>query len=131
MSKTKILICGILPPPNFGHSMLYKGLMQSTFVDAYEIIFFNMTFWSYGQHKKVTIMKLLKMIKYLVVYQWILLTRRPKYVLYSISFDKMPFLKDYVFCWLGKVYGCRIVLHDMGQYIKELYDSAQHHPKTV
>ena len=57
--KEKILICGILPPPNFGHSMMYKMLMDSKFVDEFDIIFLNMKFWSYKQHKKVTIYKIL------------------------------------------------------------------------
>lgn len=122
--KTRILICGILPPPLFGHSAMYKILMASSFVQAYETIFLNMHFWSYRQHKKVTAGKLLKMVKYLCQYVYLLLRYRPRYVLYNMSFDKMPLLKDVLFCALGRVLGCRIVLHDMGQYIRELYESS-------
>lgn len=122
--KQKILICGILPPPFFGHSAMYKILMESAFVDAFEVIFLDMRFWSYEKHKKVTLTKLLKLVKYFVQYIYLILRRRPGYILYNISFDKMPFLKDVFFCGAGKLLGCRIVLHDMGQYVRELHDSS-------
>ena len=130
-NKERILICGILPPPVFGHSAMYKILMESTFVDAFDITFLNMKFWSYGQHKKVTLVKLFKLIKYLCQYIFLVLTKRPRYVLYNMSFDKMPFLKDFLFCFLGKTFGCRIVIHDMGQYVKELYGSSGRLYKTM
>jgi len=123
MSKTKILICGILPPPNFGHSMMYKALMESAFVAEFDVIFFNMKFWSYEQHKKVTAAKLLKFIQYYFQFIGLILMHRPKYVLYAMSFDKMPFPKDFVFCMTGKLLGRRIIVHDMGQYIRELYEA--------
>jgi len=56
--RIKILICGILPPPYFGHSMLYKMLMASSFPNAFETRFLNMKFWSYATNKKVTIEKI-------------------------------------------------------------------------
>lgn len=121
--KEKILICGILPPPFFGHSAMYKILMESAFIEAFDITFLNMKFWSYGQHKKVSFVKLLKLVKYLFQYIFFIVAKRPRYVLYNMSFDKMPFLKDFLFCFIGKVCGRRIVLHDMGQYVNELYQS--------
>ncbi len=122
-NKTRVLICGILPPPYFGHSMIYKILIDSQFVDTYDVIFFNMKFWSYGKHKKVTILKLLQFVRYFFQYIFLILTRRPHYVLYGISFDKIPFLKDFLFCMTGRLLGCRVVLHDMGQYLRELYEA--------
>jgi len=122
--KQKILICGILPPPLFGHSAMYKILMESSFADAFDITFLDMKFWSYDKHKKVTVIKILKMIKYLIQYTWLIIVKRPRYVLYNISFDKMPLLKDFLFCFIGKIFGCHIVIHDMGQYARELYDSS-------
>ena len=122
--REKILICGILPPPFFGHSAMYKILMESSFVEAFDITFLNMKFWTYAQHQRVTVGKLLKFIKYLVQFKWLIITKRPRYVLYNMSFDKMPFLKDFLFCFMGKLFGCRIVIHDMGQYVRELYDSS-------
>jgi len=121
--KTRILICGILPPPYFGHSMMYKMLMDSKFIEAYDVTFMNMHFWTYGTHKKVTFSKLWKMVKYIFRYVYLILRHRPQYILYNMSFDKMPFLKDYLFCRLGKLLGCQIVIHDMGQYVRELYDN--------
>jgi glycosyltransferase involved in cell wall biosynthesis len=118
--KIKILICGILPPPNFGHSMVYKMLMASTFPDAFETKFLNMQFWTYGTHKKVTIEKLFKMVKYYVVYKWTLLFWRPKYVLYNSSFYRMPYWKDLLFCSTAIISGSRLVFHDLGQYVREL-----------
>ncbi len=122
--KQRILICGILPPPFFGHSAMYKILMESAFVDAFEVIFLDMRFWSYEKHKKVTLAKLLKLVKYFLQYVYFVLRHRPRYVLYNMSFDKMPLLKDVLFCGAGKLLGCRIVLHDMGQYARELHDSS-------
>ena len=121
--KIKILICGILPPPNFGHSMVYKMLMASSFPEAFDTRFLNMQFWTYGAHKKVTIDKLFKLIKYYAVFVWMLLFWRPKYILYNSSFYKMPFLKDFLFCSTGIVLGSRVVFHDLGQYVRELDDS--------
>ena len=129
--KIKILICGILPPPYFGHSMMYKMLMESQFIEAYDVIFMNMHFWTYGQHKKVTVTKLWKMVKYIFKYMYLIMRHRPQYVLYNMSFDKMPFLKDYLFCRLGKMLGCKIVIHDMGQYVRELYDNGSDFYKTL
>jgi len=120
--KEKILICGILPPPTFGHSKMYEMLMRSCFVDEFDITFLNMKFWSYGKHGRVTIGKLLKLIVYYFQFLALLIGKRPKYILYNISFDKMPLLKDALFCFTGKLFGCRIVIHDMGQYLKVLYD---------
>ena len=121
--KEKILICGILPPPFFGHSMIYHTLMQSPFQETFDITFFNMKFWSYEKHKKVTVLKLLKFIQYYFQYVFLIIVKRPRYVLYAISFDKMPLYKDFVFCMTARALGCRVVLHDMGQYLKTLYDS--------
>ena len=120
-NKDKILICGILPPPFFGHSMMYKMLMESEFVRAHDVVFLNMSFWSYEKHRKITVDKIFKMTRYLVRYIRLLVRHRPRYVLFNMSFDKMPFLKDYLFCLIGRLFGARIVLHDMGQYLPELY----------
>lgn len=122
--KDKILICGILPPPNFGHSMMYKMLMDSKFVDEFDIIFLNMKFWSYKQHKKVTIDKLIKLIKYYLQYVFILIFKRPDHVLYNMSFYKMPFLKDFLFCFTANIFRCKFIVHDLGQYLTELYNSS-------
>ena len=122
--KITILVCGILPPPNFGHSMMYKMLMESSFVEAFDITFLDLKFWSYAKHKRVTIDKLWKMVKYWFQYVFAIFSRRPQYVLFNMSFDKMPFLKDYLFCATGALLGRRVVLHDMGQYLPELHNSS-------
>ncbi len=118
--KMKILVCGILPPPNFGHSMMYKMLMESEFVDAFDITFLELKFWSYAQHKKVTFEKIFKMVRYWFALIVLMVLRRPRYVLFNMSFDRMPFLKDYLFCITASMLGGRVVLHDMGQYLPEL-----------
>ena len=51
-----------------------------------------------------------------------MITTRPEYVLYAISFDKMPFLKDFVFCMTARILGRKVITHDMGQYLRELYE---------
>lgn len=121
--KVRILICGVLPKPYFGHSMLYEMLMRSSFSSAYDVKFLNMHFWSYESNKKVTSGKLLKFVKYYLQYLWLILFFHPCYVLFNISFYKMPFFKDFLFCATGILFGKRMVLHDHGQYVKELYDS--------
>ncbi|MBF0485466.1 MAG: glycosyltransferase family 4 protein [Candidatus Omnitrophica bacterium] len=122
-SKERILICGVLPPPYFGHSMLYEMLMRSSFAEAFNIKFLNMHFWSYETNKKVTLGKLFKLVKYYAQFWGIVLTFRPQYILFNISFYKMPFLKDFLFCATGIVLGCKVIIHDHGQYVRELYDS--------
>ncbi len=118
--KIKILVCGVLPPPNFGHSMVYKMLMASSFPSAFETKFLNMQFWTYGTHQKVTAGKLFKMVKYYAAFVWTLLFWRPKYVLYNSSFYRMPFLKDLLFCSTGIILGSKFIFHDLGQYVREL-----------
>ncbi len=122
--RVKILVCGILPPPNFGHSMMYKMLMESSFVTTFDITFLDMKFWSYAKHKRITPDKIFKMVRYWLQFVGRIITKRPRYVLFNMSFDKMPFLKDYLFCVTGWALGRRIVLHDMGQYLPELHASA-------
>ena len=129
--KIKILICGILPPPNFGHSMVYKMLMASNFPEAFDIKFLNMQFWTYGTHKKVTFEKLFKMVKYYVNFIGILLFWRPKYVLYNSSFYRMPYLKDLLFCSTGILLGAKVVFHDLGQYVRELDESLSGFQKSA
>ena len=121
--KIKVFVCGVLPPPYFGHSMLYEMLMRSSFPSVYEVKFFNMHFWSYTTNKKVTAGKLGKMAQYWCQYVWQIVSFRPKYILYNISFYQLPFPKDFLFCMTGILAGCRFILHDHGQYVRELYDT--------
>jgi glycosyltransferase involved in cell wall biosynthesis len=121
--KIRVLICGVLPPPYFGHSMLYEMLMRSSFPFVYNVKFLNMHFWSYETDKKVTSGKLFMLIKYYCQYLWLILFFRPCYVLFNISFYNTPFFKDFLFCSTGILLGRRVVLHDHGQYVRELHDS--------
>ena len=121
--KPRILICGVLPPPYFGHSMLYEMLMRSSFPRAFDIRFLNMHFWSYATNKKVTVGKMFKLVKYYCHFLGLIFFFRPRYVLYNISFYKMPFLKDLLFCTTGIIAGARVVIHDHGQYVRELHDA--------
>jgi len=130
-NKIRILICGILPPPYFGHSMTYQELLKSDFIKSFDIKFLNLHFWSYDLHQRVTLGKLWKMAKYLAQYIYLILKHRPKYILYNMSFYKMPFLKDFVFCAVGKIFGCNIVIHDHGQYVKELYEGGNRFTKKL
>src|SRR5262249_47067370 len=45
---------------------------------------------------------------------------RPRYVLYNTSFYRMPFLKDFLFYSTAILAGRKLVVHDHGQYVKEL-----------
>ncbi len=130
-NKDKILICGVLPPPNFGHSMVYQMLMASSFPNVFETKFLNMRFWTYGTHQKVTLGKLFKMVKYYAVFVWTLLFWRPKYVLYNSSFYRMPFLKDLLFCSTGIILGSKFIFHDLGQYVRELDGSLRGFKKSA
>ena len=123
-TRLKILVCGMLPPPYFGHSMVYEVLLASEFSELHDITFLDMRFWSYAEHKQLTLTKLWKMLVYLAHYIYLIAARRPKYVLYAISFDVLPFWKDLLFCAVGIALGRSVILHDMGQYAGELYDSA-------
>ncbi|MFH0754640.1 MAG: glycosyltransferase family 4 protein [Candidatus Omnitrophota bacterium] len=130
-NKIKVLVCGVLPPPTFGHSKMYAMLMASSFPDEMDVKFLNMHFWSYATNKKVTSGKLVRMLQYYGQYVWYILSFRPKYVLYNMSFYKMPFLKDFLFCATGILLGRRVVMHDMGQYVRELYDGASGWQKAM
>ncbi|MDD5681394.1 MAG: glycosyltransferase family 4 protein [Candidatus Omnitrophica bacterium] len=122
-TRPKVLVCGVLPPPYFGHSVMYKMLMDSSFPAEVQVRFFNMNFWSYQTDKKVTVKKIFKMLKYYFRYVATIVFWRPRYVLYNSSFYRMPFLKDFLFCATGIALGCRVVFHDFGQYVRELHDT--------
>lgn len=130
-AKPKVLICGVLPPPYFGHSAMYKMLMNSTFPAKMQVRFLDMHFWSYQAHKKVTVEKIFKMVKYYFQYVVAIVFWRPRYVLYNSSFYRMPFLKDFLFCATGVALGRRVVFHDFGQYVRELHDSLSHWQRTM
>ena len=98
--------------------MLYKMLMASSFSDTFDTKFLNMQFWTYGTHKKVTIEKLFKMARYYFMFVMALVFWRPKYILYNISFYPMPYWKDLLFCSTGILLGCKVILHDHGQYVR-------------
>lgn len=121
--KPKILVCGVLPPPYFGHSVMYKMLMGSSFTARMDVRFINMHYWSYQTNKKVTGAKIFKMVRYYFQYIAIIIFWRPQYVLYNTSFYRMPFLKDFLFCFTGIISGLRVVFHDFGQYVRELHDA--------
>lgn len=121
--KMRILVCGVLPPPCFGHSKMYEMLRASSFFRDFDTRFLNMHFWSYQTDKKVTLRKVGKMLKYYFQYIGQILSFRPKYILYNISFYKMPFLKDLLFCGAGILLGRKIVFHDFGQYVRELHET--------
>jgi glycosyltransferase involved in cell wall biosynthesis len=121
--KPRLLICGVLPPPYFGHSMMYEMLMRSSFVQDFDVCFLNMHFWSYEADKKITLWKIFKLVRYYCQFLYALLFFRPRYILYNISFYKMPFLKDLLFCGTGIMMGARVVIHDHGQYVRELHDA--------
>jgi len=103
--------------------MLYKMLMASSFPHTFNTKFLDMHFWSYETNKKVTGQKLLKFMKYYFQYFWLIVTFRPRYILYNISFYKMPFLKDFLFCATGILLGRKVVIHDHGQYVCELHNA--------
>jgi len=124
--KSKVLICGVLPPPYFGHSVMYKMLMGSSFPAKMHVRFLNMDFWTYQTHKKVTVDKIIKLVKYYFQFVASIIFWRPRYILYNSSFYRMPFLKDFLFCATGVVLGRRVVFHDFGQYVRELHDSLPH-----
>ena len=120
--RQKVLICGVLPPPYFGHSMLYEMLMASSFPQAFQVSFLNMHLWSYRTNKKVTVEKLFRLVYYFCQFVWRLLAFRPRFVFYNISFYRMPFLKDFLFCATAILAGRKLVLHDHGQYVRELHE---------
>jgi len=106
-------------------------LMASSFPGAFETKFLNMQFWTYGAHKKVTLSKLFKMVKYYVIFTGNLAFWRPKYVLYNSSFYRMPYLKDLLFCSTGIMLGSKLVFHDLGQYVRELDESLSGFKKSA
>ncbi len=119
----KVLVCGVLPPPYFGHSVMYKMLMESAFPEKVQVRFLNMHFWSYQTNKQVTGQKLFLMAKYFFQYIAAIILWQPRFVLYNSSFYRMPFWKDSLFCAVGIVLGRGLVFHDMGQYVRELHDT--------
>lgn len=97
--------------------------MGSSFPSIFDVQFLDMHFWSYETNKKVTGDKLFKLVKYYCRYLWLILSFRPVYILYNISFYKLPFLKDFLFCSTGVLLGRQVVLHDHGQYVLELHEA--------
>ena len=101
------------PHPDAGDS---DGLTEP---EGFNVKFLDIKFWSHGTDKKVTWMKLILVIKYYLMFLWTLSTYRPKYVLYNISWYKMPWPKDALFCITSILLGRKLILHDHGQYVNE------------
>ena len=123
-NKIKILIGGMLPPPNFGHTMIYQMLMNTEFSKNFSITFLNFRFWKYSRHKRVTVKKIGQFLIYYFYYIFLIIIKRPDYILYGISFDKMPFFKDSLFLMTGRILRSKIILHDQGQYLGDLYGTS-------
>ena len=126
----KILICGTLPPPKFGHSMLYESLMASSFADpmagddvGYDVKLLNMHYWNYGNGGQPTLGKIFLMIKYWLIMVCVTVVWQPKYVLYNESWYPRPFWKDMLFCCTVLALRKKLVIHDHGQYVWELFHS--------
>lgn len=118
-SNTRILICGPLPPPNYGPSMMYKRLFDHNFPEDIQAVFFNLQFFQFQKSKLVKFRQIVSLILYLYKYVRLLLVFKPEFVMLSISFNRSPFYKDVIFILIAKLFNTRIVQYDMGQYAIE------------
>lgn len=120
--KKRILICGMKPPPFLGPAVVYQTLLDSAFKDKFDVAFINMLFArQLDKFGRPSWDKFLHLIGLFFTMSYCLIFKRPDYILYGISFDKNPFLKDCVFICLARVFKIDVVLHDMGHYLPSLY----------
>jgi len=88
---------------------------------GYDVKFLNMQFFTYENHGQPTATKLINMIKYWIVLILNCLIWQPRYVLYNESWYLRPFWKDMLYCVTTILLRQRLVIHDHGQYVSELY----------
>jgi glycosyltransferase involved in cell wall biosynthesis len=64
--------------------------------------------------------------KYIISFLLIIIKYNPNYVLYPLSFERKPFFKDIVFVFIGRLFGCKIIQFDFGQYLPELFKTSNY-----
>jgi glycosyltransferase involved in cell wall biosynthesis len=120
--KLKILICGPLPPPNYGPSIVYQQLLDLDLWSNYKITFLKLNYFNFQKSRAVRVLQVFKLFIHILRYLYIIITNRPKYIILSISFDKSPFYKDLLFIVIGKLFKKKIIQYDMGQYATDFYN---------
>jgi glycosyltransferase involved in cell wall biosynthesis len=118
----KLLLIGYLPPPYFGPSVTYQALMHSEFARRFEVTFLDIGVTKdIKELEHVRLRKLLRMLKFLCVEAWYLVTRRFDFCCCPISVNRNAFLKDAVLLGIARWCGVPTVLYAHGNNIPDFY----------
>jgi len=121
--QKSFLICGPLPPPNYGPSSVYGQLKGLNLWNNCKMTFMNIRFFQFKKNSIQKILQLPKLSYYLTRYVGYLLFKRPEFIIYSVNFDdRLPFYKDFFFVVIARIFSKKIIQYDMGQYAIEFWE---------
>lgn len=111
---------GFLPPPIYGPAVTYAALLQSPFVQRFDVTFINLSVVrDYRELERFRVSKLMRLVRQLTQMLSRLLLERFDFVFYPLSFNRQAFLKDVVFLSLARLFGVPIVLYGHGNGLPE------------
>jgi glycosyltransferase involved in cell wall biosynthesis len=111
---------GYRPPPYFGPATAYQALLRSAFARQFDVTFINLSVVrELRELEKFGPGKLLKLLKFLALEFWYLLSRRPDFVCYPVSFNRNAFLKDALLLAVARAWRCPTVLWAHGNNLPD------------
>jgi len=113
-----------LPPPVHGQSMVNSFINSSQLIKSkFEYRVISLNFADLLNMGHISLKKLTKMIKYMLVLLYQLILYRPDLIYFTISHKGGAFYRDCLYVLILKTFRCRIVYHLHGKGIKENLDN--------
>jgi glycosyltransferase involved in cell wall biosynthesis len=124
-SCKKILLFGYLPPPYFGPSVTYQGLMRSEFARHFDVRFINLTvFEDIGEVEQFRFYKLVRLVGIFCRALGDLLARRFDFCCYPPAFNRNAFLKDSLLLLLVRCFRVPVVIYSHSNNLPDFYESS-------
>jgi glycosyltransferase involved in cell wall biosynthesis len=113
MKRNKILLIGPFPPPFHGQSVSFKMLVENIKMTE-SCLVLNLSGGSIGKSGgRPSIARVYDFLKIFKNYIF-LLCHFPGVVYLTIAQSRHGFLRDFFFIWLGRLFGCKLVVHLKG-----------------
>lgn len=119
MAMKKVLILGKLPPPYMGPAIATEIILNSSLKKNFEIIHLNTkvneTLTGIGQFSFRKIFRSYALYWQMIKIMW---SQRPQLILIPFSQDTVPFIKDSIFIFIGKLFSGKVLLHLRGSNLQ-------------
>jgi glycosyltransferase involved in cell wall biosynthesis len=122
--KPKLLIIGPTPPPYHGVAMAIRTLLDSKLGESFEVRHLELADRRGIQHvNKVDAYDAALFLKQWFLLVWLLITIRPQMVYLVLSQKTGGFLRDSLFVWPVRLFGCRMIAHVHGGEFRAWFDT--------